>query len=428
MSIKKNTLWNLFGSGAPMLIGLVVVPYLLARLGVERLGVLTLIWALIGYFSVFDLGLGRALTQQVSALRATGGAGQLAATIRSGLALLFWVGAAGTVLALLLLLSWNSAWLDVAPALQADVTRCLVVAALSIPATTLTSGLKGVLEGLERFRDVNLLRTLLGIANFVSPVLAIAWQGPSLTVIVMFLVAARLIILALHGVFVWRVMRGQQWAKGSLDRAAVRSLFAFGSWMTLSNIVSPLMVVADRFLVASVLGAAEVAYYAVPSDVLLRALIIPAALSSTIFPVFARYVVNEVDRARNLYRRSSLAVLGIMGPLMLATALGSHFGLSLWLGASFADQAYLCVVVLAAGILLNSLAQVPCALVLGARRVKQTALLHVGEFVVYAPLLYAMTKIYGIVGAAAVWTARAGIDLLALHLMARRVLQPADGR
>jgi O-antigen/teichoic acid export membrane protein len=428
MSIKKNTLWNLFGSGAPMLIGLVVVPYLLARLGVERLGVLTLIWALIGYFSVFDLGLGRALTQQVSALRATGDMSQLAVTVRSGLALLFWIGVGGTVLALLVLLGWNSSWLNVAPALQADVNRCLVVAALSIPATTLTSGLKGVLEGVERFRDVNVLRTLLGIANFVSPVLAVAWQGPSLTAIVIFLVAARVIILVLHGVLVWRVVDPHTWSRGPLDRSTMRKLFAFGSWMTVSNIVAPLMVVADRFLIASLVGAAEVAYYAVPSDVLLRFLIIPAALSSTIFPVFARYLISEVEGARNLYRRSNLTVLSIMGPLMVVTAVGSHFALSLWLGKAFADQAYLCVVFLAAGILLNSLAQVPYALVQGARRVKQTALLHVGELVIYAPLLYVMTRIYGIVGAAVVWAARAGVDLLALHLMARRVLQPSGSR
>lgn len=411
-----------------MLIGLAVVPYLLGQLGVERLGVLTLIWALIGYFSVFDLGLGRAMTQQVSSLRATGEMTQLVATIRVGLGLLLWIGLGGTGLALLVLLGWNTTWLDVSPALQADVTRCLMVAAVAIPATTLTSGLKGVLEGVERFRDVNLLRTLLGIANFVSPVLAVAWQGPSLTVIVTFLVAARVIILGLHALLVWRVVRGYPRSQGPLDRSTVRSLFAFGSWMTVSNVVAPLMVVADRFLIASLVGAAVVAYYAVPSDVLLRFLIIPAALSSTIFPVFARYVATDVENARKLYRRSFWAVLGIMGPLMLVTALGAHFGLSLWLGEEFADQSYMCVVFLAAGILLNSLAQVPYALVQGARRVRQTALLHVSELIIYAPLLYVMTRIYGIVGAAIVWAIRAAIDFSALHVMARRVLQPASVR
>ena len=36
-------------------------------IGVEAFGILTLIWSLIGYFSLFDFWLGRALTQRVAA-------------------------------------------------------------------------------------------------------------------------------------------------------------------------------------------------------------------------------------------------------------------------------------------------------------------------------------------------------------------------
>jgi O-antigen/teichoic acid export membrane protein len=345
--------------------------------------------------------------------------------VRAGLKLLGWVGGAGAALVLLVLLFWDTGWLNVSPELQSDVTWCLILAALSIPVTTLTSGLKGVLEGVERFRDVNLLRTLLGVANFVSPVVAVSLRGPSLTVIVLFLVMARVIILALHALLVRRAVDSPAGDAAILDRSAMRGLFAFGSWMTVSAIVAPLMVVADRFLIANVVGAAMVAYYSVPGDVLLRLLIIPAALSSTIFPAFTRHMVNDVDTARQLYRRSSLAVLCAMGPLMLSIALGSHLGLSLWLGKDFADHAYVCVAILSGGILLNSLAQVPFALVQAARQVKWTGLLHLGEFIVYAPLLYWTTRRYGINGAAAVWAMRAGIDLMALNWMARRILRPA---
>lgn len=408
-----------------MLIGIVVVPYLLAQLGVERLGVLTLIWALIGYFSVFDFGLGRALTQQVSSLRASGNMFLMAGTIRSGLTLLAWIGGVGMALALLLLVYFDASWLDVSPALQTDVTRCLALAALSIPATTLTSGLRGVLEGMEQFREVNLLRSLLGISNFIAPVLAISWQGPSLTVIVAFLLIVRLVMLALHGWLVWRHTRDGAGIAAPLDRAAMRKLVSFGSWMTISNIASPLMLLADRFLVASLVGAAVVAYYAVPSEVLLRLLIIPAALSSTIFPAFTRHLASSVDDARKLYRRSALAVFCVMGPLMLVVALGSHPGVSVWLGESFADKAYLCIVIMAGGIVLNSLAQVPYALVQGAGRARLTALLHISELAVYVPTLYWLTEAYGIAGAAAAWSLRAAFDALALHLMARRILQPS---
>jgi O-antigen/teichoic acid export membrane protein len=58
MSLKRNTIWNLAGTGLPLLLGAITIPYLIARVGVEAFGVLTLVWALIGYFSLFDFGLG----------------------------------------------------------------------------------------------------------------------------------------------------------------------------------------------------------------------------------------------------------------------------------------------------------------------------------------------------------------------------------
>ena len=50
------------------------IPRVVAGLGMERFGLLTLVWTAIGYFGLFDFGLGRALTQQV--------AGRLAKTDR----------------------------------------------------------------------------------------------------------------------------------------------------------------------------------------------------------------------------------------------------------------------------------------------------------------------------------------------------------
>ena len=64
--LAKNTVWNLVGGGAPMIVAVFCIPILIRGLGTSRFGVLTLAWALIGYASLFDLGLGRALTQMVA--------------------------------------------------------------------------------------------------------------------------------------------------------------------------------------------------------------------------------------------------------------------------------------------------------------------------------------------------------------------------
>jgi hypothetical protein len=65
---------KLAGGGLPLIAAAALIPFMLQRLAMvtltEAFGVLTLIWALIGYFSLFDMGVGRALSYELSKLRA----------------------------------------------------------------------------------------------------------------------------------------------------------------------------------------------------------------------------------------------------------------------------------------------------------------------------------------------------------------------
>src|SRR6266852_9939616 len=64
--LARNTIWNLLGLISPLAVGLVAVPTLIRAMGVTRFGVLSLAWVVIGYFSLFDLGIGRAMTKLIA--------------------------------------------------------------------------------------------------------------------------------------------------------------------------------------------------------------------------------------------------------------------------------------------------------------------------------------------------------------------------
>ena len=55
--LAKNAALSLLGQGAPLLIAVVAVPRLIRGLGLDRFGVLSLTWMLVGYFGLFDFGL-----------------------------------------------------------------------------------------------------------------------------------------------------------------------------------------------------------------------------------------------------------------------------------------------------------------------------------------------------------------------------------
>src|SRR3954466_7987365 len=64
--LARNAAWNLITQCAPLAVAFVTIPVLIAGIGTDRFGVLTLAWITLGYFSLFDLGLGRALTKLVA--------------------------------------------------------------------------------------------------------------------------------------------------------------------------------------------------------------------------------------------------------------------------------------------------------------------------------------------------------------------------
>lgn len=413
MSIKRDALWNLIGAGAPLVVGAFAIPYLIHEVGVELLGLLTLIWSLIGYFSLFDLGLSRALTQQLSAFRSAGRLDELPGIMKTGMMLTGATGVVGGVVLAALALPLGFGWLNVSVHLQTSTAVSLAIAAIGIPMATLTNGLRGALEAYGEFRIANLQRLALGASNFALPALSVAIFGASLPMMVLALLLARLVILVTHFYFVIKLIP-ISWMQARLEKKSGQRLYSFGIWMTVTNIVSPLLIYIDRFFISSMLGAAMVAYYSIPFEIIVRVLIIPGALMAAIFPRMAAMFVSDQKIAMALYYRCLKYVFAIMIPIVVAIMLASKWGLTIWLGAQFSVQAWPVLALLALGLLFNSIAQVPFAAIQAIGNSKLTAVIHIVEFMIYVPVLYFSLRYFGLFGAAVACVFRYLADALFL--------------
>ena len=87
-----NTLWGLVGGGLPLLFALAAMPFIVDGLGIVRFGVLLLVWALIGYFGLIDLGIGRALTHMTADRLGAGKPHEVPSVVWSGMAAMVILG------------------------------------------------------------------------------------------------------------------------------------------------------------------------------------------------------------------------------------------------------------------------------------------------------------------------------------------------
>src|SRR3954470_23444312 len=94
-SLSRNVLWNFAGQVAPLFAAVFSIPLLIKGMGVDRFGLLTLAWMVLGYFSLFDFGLGRALTKLVSERLGEGRAAEIPELVWTAMVLMAFLGVAG---------------------------------------------------------------------------------------------------------------------------------------------------------------------------------------------------------------------------------------------------------------------------------------------------------------------------------------------
>lgn len=93
--LARNTVLNLMGYVVPLLVGLAAIPYVVRGLGSEGFGILSIVWVLLGYFSLFDLGLGRATTKFIAECLSRGEMARLPGLVWTSLAYQLVFGVAG---------------------------------------------------------------------------------------------------------------------------------------------------------------------------------------------------------------------------------------------------------------------------------------------------------------------------------------------
>jgi len=418
--LARNVIWNLLGTVAPLLVAVPAVPRLIHGMGIDRFGVLTLAWVVIGYFGFFDLGLGRALTKLVAEKLGSGEAKEIPALVWTSLAIMLVLGCLGAVV-----FAISSPWLvrsvlRIPAGIQSETQQAFFVLSAALPIVITSTGLRGMLEAHQRFREVSALRALLGVLTFGSPLLALPFSK-SVVPAAVALAISRLVVWIVSLVCCLRAF--PELGRGvRINFGFFPILIRFGFWMTISNVISPLLAYTDRFVIGAMISVTAIAYYATPCEFVSKLLLIPGALTSVLFPAFSTSFGQEPSNATKFFERGTKFALLALFPFAFVTVALAPQGLNLWLGAEFAKKSAPVLQWLTAGVLMNGLAQVPFAQVQAAGRPDLTAKLHLLELPVYLVLLWFFVTNFGIMGAAIAWTARVTLDSVLLFLVAGRLL------
>lgn len=418
--LAKNTLWNLLGQGVPLLVALLTIPQLIQGLGIDRFGVLSLAWMVIGYFSLFDMGLGRALTKLVAEKLGTGQTQDIPPLVWTALVLMSVLGLMGAMVIAALAPWLVHTVLNIPAPLQMETLKAFYLLAFSIPIVIMTAGLAGLLQAYQRFDLLNALNIPLGAFTYLGPLVALHFSNDLLSVVAV-LAAGRLLAWGGYLLMCLRLVPMLR-HRIRMRHALLRPLLSFGVWLTISNIIGPLMMYFDSFLIGALTSMASVAYYATPYNIVTKFWLIPFALGSVLFPAFSATATSDRVHTVRLVTRGISTIFLALFPLILVIVTLAHEGLTFWLGAEFAQNSTHVLQWLAIAILISSLTNVAYVLIQGSGRPDFTAKLHLIELPFYLLALWWLIETYGIEGAAIAWVARATVSMLLLFGKAQQML------
>lgn len=406
--IIKNTVLNAAGLVIPGLLFIPAAAYLARTLGVEQFGLLLLMYAMLGYSGIFDAGMTRAVIRKIAQSKTKDEDDFIMGTALGAVLVI----SAIPVFLVLFFSDDMAVWLKVSENYTADTVAGLKLLALVVPLFLITVVAFSYLEGKEEFQKLSLYKVITGAVMATAPAIAV-YNDASLVSAVLGLLGAR-IFTAILAIFSLNMSIGIRNLK--FDKKVLIDLVTFGGWISLSNIISPVMVYMDRFILSNSVGAASVAFYNAPSDLIEKISVLPGALARTIFPLFSR-LGSHIEYEKKIYFGLVIVLLILLAPLFLM----AESIMDLWLGEPYGLQSSFILKILIIGFFFNALAQIPFAAIQAKGYSRLTALLHLTEVAPYLLLLFYLVDIWGLVGAAYAWTARVIIDFFCLLFFSRRI-------
>jgi O-antigen/teichoic acid export membrane protein len=406
--LRTNFAVNLLAPLARIAIAMVTIPIYVRHVGDARYGVISVMWVLLGYFGFLDLGLSRAATNALAKLREAPQA-ERARVLLTTFALNLTFGVIGSAFVFLLGGYLLKHVISIPDALRPEVARSFPWIAAVFPMSLISGVAIGALESRERFLLANGLQIFGMSLTQIGTAAAAVLVSPSLTIVIpTAAVAQASSVVVILAVVYW--LEGPFSLRAFTPREA-RALLGYGGWISVSNVISPLLACLDQFLIGWVIGVAAVTHYVVPMNLVVRSQLFPVALGRTFFP---RMSSSSSEEARALAGRA-LILLGygyaaVCGPGIILSPMFFHY----WMGADFALLAAPVAQIVFLGAWINGLAFVALTLLQGQGRPDITGKLHMLEFLPFLGILWVLTMTFGIYGAAAAWSLRCTADALAL--------------
>jgi len=418
--LARNTFLNFIGRACPLVVAVITVPFIVHGLGTDRFGLLSFAWVILGYFSIFDLGLSRATTKYVAEYLGKGSDEEISHLVWTSVTLQFILGFIGGIILFNITPLLTERILNIPQYLIIDAKYTFYILALSLPIIFISGSFRGVLEAFQRFDLINAIKIPTTILAYIFPLVGVLLKFHIHEIIILILSSR---IGSLIFFIIMNIRLKPELKNYSCSLRLIPNLFVFGGWVAISNIFGPILIYLDRFLIASIISISAVSYYSVPYEAVTRLWIIPASLTMSLFPAFSTLGgMKDIEKIKIIFARSVKYIILSLGIIIIFIILYANEILTIWLGNEFSIKSTFVFQMLSIGIFINStISWSLYTLLQGVGRPDLPSKFILIEIPIYVIIAWILIKSFGIKGAAVAWSIRALLDAILLFMASKKI-------
>jgi O-antigen/teichoic acid export membrane protein len=319
--ILRNTLSNWAGMIFNTLVVVFLTPYILKHLGAERYGIYSLVFSIMHYLVLMELGIRGAVARYASKYVQSGDLVSLNGVI----SVAFLVGTCLGVFSIPLAFFLGKGaivFFKISPDLRVETIYLFLAFGLNLGFSLLSYSFSGVLIGSQRYDLVNLRVILVAMLNAGLVVLFFSNSWKSLLSLAAAMVLSSSAgLFFLYGCAKW-LHPGLSIGTRFLQPHIWKEMFHFGIWNLLIQVSTLVNSSANQIIIGRYLGAAVVPLYSIPYQLIVRLQSIVSGMTSTLMPV-ASNTLNTGDKKllAHMLRKgtylSSVLIFPVAGCLMV---------------------------------------------------------------------------------------------------------------
>jgi O-antigen/teichoic acid export membrane protein len=405
ISLKINVVANFLGSFGAAIISFIFIPQYIKYLGAESFGLIGFYITMAGVLAILDFGIGASVSREMPKFRISDEEKKNTIVLLKSFEILsFIVGGiiAGSVFLLAPLIT--EFWLNKNALDEYTIRNSIILMGLIIAVKWPNSIYTACLNGLEKQIQVNLINFLSSLISSVGVLFVLIYYKANIVNYFLWQLIVAIIFTYLSHFMVWKNVEFEGF-KGYFDKSALLSVKKFAIGIGMTALLSAMFTQIDKIILSKLLSLELFGYYT-----------IAAAISSTLFkfiyPISQAisprlvYLIHEnnENKIAEFYQKSSQIIAAIIVPIGICLAFFSKEIIFLWSqNSELTNNVFPIATILILGTTINGLINVPYALQVAYGYTKIIFFQNLIATILLIPLLFVLTKKFGVLGAASVW-------------------------